>query len=372
MPHPCHVPVSLRRLGGAVALALLLAAPAAAQPATTRTPNLEGAWTTPGGTAFFAFLHRFQLIAPAGNKLVNYPTFHLSGGLADWISVGLLYASQTEANPAGLNETELFSAQRLLREEEGAPLSISLHEGYNIYVKSIDGAVNLTRSFGPITFLGTARVMGNYQLTGTQRVSTGLGASWGLTPQLRLAADAAYAVYRPTTVDPAEPPVVWGAGLQVAIPNSPHTLSLQVSNAASTTIHGQSTASTALRYGFDFTIPFVSLQPWVDMFRIGAKPEPVATPAPPAGSDAPEALPKPAATERPLVAAKAFFQARCIGCHGAGGTGGFGPDLRKVEAKGDAFITERIAKGSPKGMPPFEQQLTSAELGDLVAYVKRL
>jgi len=75
---------------------------------------------------------------------------------------------------------------------------------------------------------------------------------------------------------------------------------------------------------------------------------------------------------RSLGAAKAFFQGRCIGCHAKGGTGGFGPNLRKVDLKGDAFIANRIATGSPKGMPPFEHQLTASELGDLVEYVKSL
>lgn len=71
--------------------------------------------------------------------------------------------------------------------------------------------------------------------------------------------------------------------------------------------------------------------------------------------------------------AKGFFAANCAACHGATGTGGMGPNLTKVEAKGDKFISNRILNGSPaKGMPPFKGRLSPAELKALVAYVKSL
>jgi cytochrome c oxidase cbb3-type subunit 3 len=71
--------------------------------------------------------------------------------------------------------------------------------------------------------------------------------------------------------------------------------------------------------------------------------------------------------------AKGFFAQNCAACHGAKGQGGMGPNLSKVEAKGDKFIAERIKKGSSaKGMPPFESRLKGDELKALVAYVKSL
>lgn len=342
-----------------------LAAPAQAQPATSRTPNLEGTWTTPGGTAFFAFLHRFQVVG--GSKVVNYPTFHLSTGVLDWLSLGANYASQAAPNLSLDNELEVFSAQRLLDEEAGAPLSLSLREAWHTNFSSPDAELSLARRLGPVTVLGTARVLGRYKGGASPRTSAGLGASWALTPHLRLAADAAYPLHNPTPVA-GEPPLIWGAGLQMAVPYSPHTLSLQVSNAASATMHGAATGSSDLRYGFDFTVPFAGPARWLDIFRPAIA---VAPPAPAAATPEPG---EPAEDNRARAreAARVFFASRCAGCHGAQGTGGFGPDLRQVELKGDTFIANRIANGSPKGMPGFAGQIAGAEFAALLAYVKGL
>jgi mono/diheme cytochrome c family protein len=68
--------------------------------------------------------------------------------------------------------------------------------------------------------------------------------------------------------------------------------------------------------------------------------------------------------------AKAYYSSNCAMCHGATGQGAMGPNLKKVEAKGDKFIATRITKGSPKGMPPFK--LGAADLKALTTYVKSL
>jgi mono/diheme cytochrome c family protein len=138
-----------------------------------------------------------------------------------------------------------------------------------------------------------------------------------------------------------------------------------------------------LRYGFDFTIPLVNAQQWLDIFKPAAAPttEPVPSETPSAMPSAmPSAAPTSGARPTPAPSAKPasnfnpgkFFGANCAGCHGAAGQGGFGPNLKPVEAKGDAFITNRILHGSPKGMPPFEGRLTGEELQALVTYVKGL
>ena len=361
-------PIALPILAAAL-VATAIAAPAGAQPAPARTPNLEGTWTTPGGTGFFAFLHRFLIVG--GTTVTNLPTFHLSGGLTSWLSAGAMYSSKTDAKLGVFNELELFSAQRWLDEEAGAPLSLSVREALNVTFMSPDAELNLARRHGPLTLHGTARVLGRYQGGASPRVSTGLGASWVLNDFVRLAADAAYPIYNPAPAPNGEPPVVWGAGLQMVVPNSPHTVSLQVSNAASASMHGAATASDSLRYGFDFTVPFQGPASWF------AKPRPAVAAAGAAGADPAQGVGEPAADapagEPALPAAKAFFASRCASCHGALGQGTFGPDLRGVEAKGDAFIARRIAEGSPtKGMPPFGGQLAPAELTALVAFVKSL
>jgi plastocyanin len=49
--------------------------------------------------------------------------------------------------------------------------------------------------------------------------------------------------------------VAWGAGVQLAIPNTPHTFSVQVTNTNSASIHGSSRGDGVVRYGFEFTVP---------------------------------------------------------------------------------------------------------------------
>ncbi|MFN3430959.1 MAG: c-type cytochrome [Candidatus Sericytochromatia bacterium] len=90
----------------------------------------------------------------------------------------------------------------------------------------------------------------------------------------------------------------------------------------------------------------------------------VLAPAASSAKDAPDPAPK--------FEAKAFYGTTCAGCHGAAGEGGFGPSLQKAEAKGDKFIAERIKKGSPKGMPPYAEQLSAADVKALTAFVKKL
>lgn len=380
MPESRKTPRSL--VAGALAIALL-AAPATAQPATTRTPNVEGTWVTPGGTGFFAFLHRFSVGAPPAYSVDNIPMFHLSAGFFDWASVGALYATQTATVPGASQELELWAKERFWDEEAGAPLSVSLKEAFNLTAFSPDAELTLGKHFGPIGLLGAVRVMGNYQYAGSPLVTTNLGASWALTPYLSLAGDVGVSPMRLGTLAPT-----WGAGLQMAIPYSPHTMSLQVTNTGTDSIHGSSVPLNMVRYGFDFTIPFNNAQQWLDIFKpaVAQAPEPAptpmqATPPPAAVSPGPSArplhapasaAPKPAADAQALAKAQATYTRSCAACHGAKGQGGFGPKLVGVAAKGDAFIAMRIQKGSPKGMPPFEAMLTPSEVQGLVAYVKGL
>lgn len=348
------------------------AAPAIAQPALARTPNVEGTWVTPGGTAYFAFLHRFTVGAAPTYTVGNIPTFHLSAGFLDWLSVGALYATETVTVPGASQELEVWAKQRFLDEAAGAPCSLSLKEAFNTTAFSPDAELSASKLWGPLGLTAAVRALGNFQYAGTPRVVGALGASWRLTPYLAIAADAAASPMRAA----AEPPVAWGAGVQMQIPYSPHTLSLQATNTGTDSIHGASVATPNIRYGFDFTIPFSNAQQWLDIFRpAAAAAAPTTTPAPaqtpvPAPS---AAAGKPSAAPGPdLAKAKAFYTQRCAGCHGGVGQGGFGPDLRPSETKGDEFIAERIRKGSPKGMPGFEQALTAGELQALVAYVKSL
>lgn len=336
------------RLAALVA-ALVLAAPlaAVAQPALGRTPNLAGAWVPPAGVLFFDFLHRFEVGSAPAYPVTNIPNFYLGTGLWSGGAAGVNYSTQTVTVPGASQELEVFAAQRLLDEADGAPLSLGLKGAFNVTAFSPDVEANVVKQLGPVSLFGTLRGLGNYRYMGSPRFGVGGGLSLGLTPYVALSADGL--IVPQGTAFP-----VLGAGLQLQIPNSPHSVSLQVSNASTTSIHGSSVDTGTLRYGFDFTVPLTP-DTWLTAVK----------PAAPKPTKAPEA---PAAAE---FDAKGFYAANCIGCHGGLGQGGFGPDLRPVEARGDAFIATRIRKGSPKGMPAYAN-LSDAELAQLVAYAKKL
>ena len=50
--------------------------------------------------------------------------------------------------------------------------------------------------------------------------------------------------------------VAWSAALELAVPYTPHTFSLQVTNARTASLQGSSFGDGQTRYGFEFTIPF--------------------------------------------------------------------------------------------------------------------
>jgi cbb3-type cytochrome c oxidase subunit III len=67
---------------------------------------------------------------------------------------------------------------------------------------------------------------------------------------------------------------------------------------------------------------------------------------------------------------KALFTANCAGCHtlaAAGATGTVGPNLDQISPT-EARIVEQIQKGGG-GMPPFEGQLTDAQIQALAKFV---
>lgn len=343
-------------------LTLAGAAPAFAQPADQRTPNLEGTWVTPHGAMFFSFLHRFSVGAAPTYAVGNIPMLHLSGGFYDWLSVGALYATETVTVPGASQELELWAKQRFFDQEAGAPLSLSLKEAFNTTAWSPDAELAASRRFGPLALHGAARAMGNYRYTGAPRVTGALGASYQLTPSLSLSADVAASPMRQA----AEPLLAWAAGAQIVIPATPHTMSLHVTNTGTDSIQGASVPTDEMRFGFDFTVPLNRAQQWLEIFLPPAAEE--AAPEPIAPGAAPS--PAPPVSAAPGFDARAFYLKNCASCHGAKGQGGFGTDLKAIETQDDARVAMRIAKGSPKGMPAYGSKLWAAEMTALVNYIK--
>src|SRR5258708_10248226 len=99
--------------------------------------------------------------------------------------------------------------------------------------------------------MAVGRLLSNGYHSDTTRYAVGGGATLRLHRWVALAGDVT------TLIDKrAGEKVAWGTGLQLAIPYSPHTLSLQVTNTNTATLQGASRGIDRVRGGFEFTIPF--------------------------------------------------------------------------------------------------------------------
>jgi len=237
---------------------LLLAAIAApgiasrtqAQSVLDRPPNLGGTWVAAPGVLQFNFLHRFSSSDPPARKVSNVPTFLLAVGLPANVMVGARYATSSQIVPSFPNEWEFFGRINPIAEARGGAFDVALHAGYNHAAESVDGELSASRSVSRLRLLGSARFMSNAFDADESRFAVAGGAVLTLTPNLALAADVATLLDADSSEEAA-----WGVGLQIHIPYTPHSLSLQVTNTNSGTIQGTSVGVNDTRFGFEFTIP---------------------------------------------------------------------------------------------------------------------
>src|SRR5882672_5131757 len=230
-------------LAVAVTVAPLLADTAAGQSLLDRTPNLSGGWLGERGTLQFNFLHRFSVGAAPTRKVTNSPTFLLSYRLPFPLVAGVNYATSSDVAPAFPNEWEAFARY--------ARFGGAVQLGYNQAARSADAELTVGRSVGPVRLLAVGRFLSNGYASDTARYAIGGGATLRLHRWIALAGDIATLLNR----RPGEKPA-WGAALQLAIPYSPHTFSVQVSNTSTATLQGASRGLDKVRGGFEFTIPF--------------------------------------------------------------------------------------------------------------------
>ncbi len=247
----------MRRRGVAASLALVLAAgivPVAvrAQSVLDHPPDLAGTWTGDPGTLYFDLDHRFKTVGGSANKVVNSPTFLLGESLPGRMMVGFRYATNSLLVSGRPNEFEYFARWEPLMQAGGAPADVALHGGYNDAARSWDGEVTLARRLGPLRVLGVGRAFSAFR-DRTARAALGGGFTLRLNRFVALAGDATTLVHRHANEE-----IAWSAGLQLAIPYTPHTLSINVSNANTTTLEGASYGvPQGRRWGFEFTIPIV-------------------------------------------------------------------------------------------------------------------
>ena len=245
-----------------------------AQDLLDRTPNLSGGWVSHPGMVHFNFLHRFTSSDAPERKVTSAPTFLLAAGLPGRLLAGFHYATNSTLAPNYPNEWEFFGRFGALRQTEGAPVDLSAQADYNLASDGPDGEISAARRQGPVRFLAAVRVLSPLEdEDGAQLVLAG-GATLHLTRDVAIAADVG------SLTDPRpEEDVAWGVALQLGIPHSPHTFSLQVGNTNTATLQGASRGGNT-RYGFEFTIP-------ITLARYFGGKQPPPAPAPAAAAQAP-------------------------------------------------------------------------------------
>jgi len=216
---------------------------ASCQSLLERPPNLSGGWLGTRGTLQFNFVHRFGVGAAPLRKVTNSPTFLLAYQLPLPLLIGFNYATSSDVAAAFPNEWEGFAryGQR----------GVTVQAGYNQAAESFDAELTGARSFGRIRLMAVGRLLSNGYHSDTTRYAVGGGAVVRLNRWFALAGDVTSLLDKRAGEETA-----WGAGLQIAIPYSPHTFSLQVTNTNTATLQGASRGIDRVRGGFEFTIPF--------------------------------------------------------------------------------------------------------------------
>lgn len=216
---------------------------ASCQSVLERPPNLSGGWLGARGTLQFNFVHRFGVGDAPLRKVTNSPTFLLAYQLPVPLLIGFNYATSSDVAAAFPNEWEVFGRY--------ARSGVALQAGYNQAAGSLDAELTGARTVGRLRLMAVGRLLSNGYHSDTARYAVGGGATLRLNRWFALAGDATSLLDK----RPGEK-MAWGAGLQIAIPYSPHTLSLQVTNTNTGTLQGVSRGLDRMRGGFEFTIPF--------------------------------------------------------------------------------------------------------------------
>lgn len=222
-----------------------------AQSVLNRSPNLGGSWVGSPGVVYFNFLHRFVVGEEPQRKVTNGPTFLLAAGLPGGTLIGLSYATASQVVRAKPNEWEFFARWNSVAQARTGVVDLTVHGGWNQAAESFDGEVTLARRFGRLRLLAAGRAFSNAFDHDESRVAIAGGAALTIVPNVAIAGDVATLLNTDADEDAA-----WGVGLQLQIPYTPHTLSLQATNTNTATLQGSSIGTSETRYGFEFTIPF--------------------------------------------------------------------------------------------------------------------
>ncbi len=273
-----------------------------AQSVLDRPPNLSGNWVANRGTIQFNFLHRFTASDAPVRKVSNFPTFLIGTGLPLRAMVGAHYATNSTLAPAFPNEWELFVRALPLQQDRGAPVDLGGQVGYNVASDGLDGEVSLARRLGALRLMGVARVLADPRQRGQVDVAVGGGATLRFGRFVALAGDYTMLTDPDESLGERD---AWSAGLHLALPSTPHSLSLHVTNTNTATLQGASRGGDQLRYGFEFTVPLTLAR----FFGRGGDDAPPPTTVAPPLAPTPSAAPTGAVT-RTVLRSMAFAQER--------------------------------------------------------------
>jgi plastocyanin len=266
-----------KRTRGLVGLGMIitvaLAADLQAQPLTYRSPNVTGTWITSPWNLYFGLNHRFRILGDENIAdifddalLKNSPTLTLDLGLWAPFMIGVQYASDP-AIRNGRRNNEWFPYLKAApwRDERW---SMSVLGGYNSQAESVDGVFSAQASIGAFELLGAVRAFSDALHVGEAGLVLAGGLGIHVTDYILLAADLGGFVAGPDTA------AAWSAGINFAIPFTPHTVSLQVTNSSATTPQEASFAGIDARgggvaWGFEFTVPFSGFARWGRIFDRG-------------------------------------------------------------------------------------------------------
>jgi len=260
-----------------------------AQSLLDRPDHISADWVGSTGTLYFNFVHRFSESPAPEHKVSNFPTFLIATGFASKALVGVNYATNSSLAARYPNEWEFFGRYAPVQQEDGAPFDLGGQIDYNLSVKGVDGEVSIARRDGPLRLIAVSRVIADTLGGSKTRLAFGGGGTLRFGRFFALAGDAATL----TTRQPGEK-IAWSAGVHLALPNTPHTLSLHVSNASTSTLQGLARGSDTRRYGFEFTIP-------VHMGRFFSSPQPTTVPTERASDvSAPDSAARPTPVPAPV------------------------------------------------------------------------
>jgi plastocyanin len=188
--------------------------------------------------------------------------------------LGANYATNSDVAPRYPNEWEFFARWMPMGVRHAWPLDVAAQLGYNLAAESVDGEVTLGRQLGPMRVRVAGRVLSHaFGLTESRTAIAG-GGLLRLGRYVAVAADVASVIHRPAGYEMA-----WSGALQIAIPYTPHTVSLQTTNTNTATLEGSSASRGGRRrYGFEFTIP-ITVRRFLSSAHRGPARPPTATAA---------------------------------------------------------------------------------------------